>query len=107
MLTGDVGWDEIRAVMAICLGFRLVRKDSLDSTPGQTLPSTHGGVQDLQLAQDPSVSPPGWEGLVSVPDVADTADTALRDRLSADLPEDERDTGECIDICACACFSHR
>ena len=95
---GVCSWQQINAVAALMLGFRLSNNGSYKTITGQQLQDTG----DIEFVQDVSVAPYGWAGLARQAQQLGLSshtkgllggDEELIERMHGDQPEREDSNG--------------
>lgn len=76
---GDLSWQAMHPIIALILGFRVVRAGNQE-------------IHEAKIIQDQQLNPIGWGGQLQIPDFSDTDDVGLLNKLTGDLPEDEEST---------------
>lgn len=88
--------------MALLLGFRLQLQ-----APATMADTQAEGGGEWALRQDPLLAPLRWANLTSVPVLGSVGDTALQERLAADLPEDDSSTGNAVHAVHFLLYAHK
>lgn len=95
---GDVPYSQLHAALALQLGFRL---------PDSSIFAKSDPHSAAPLRQVQDSAPLGWENLDAVPDFSALDDTALVEKMQADLPEEEASSGECLEMYYSVCHIYR